>query len=211
MAPAGAISSCALSAAAGTWLQVTVKTLQDSGTIVINTYHCLKSHCNTQTLETYLCVQIHAQKSIAKQELPLCCNLSPPQVTQSYHRRPRPQRRPLPTLPGFSLTQEKGGDNLFVEQWKCLCLPVTSIRIHGASAFQPLQTKTANLVVFERYVKENGGSRVECCETLSVLLVTLACHCPLNVTSSRAQLHGSKKHFFLLYQNIQLPGTLKDR
>lgn len=110
----------------------------------------------------------------------------------------------------FSLTQEKGGDNLFVEQWKCLCLPVTSVRIHWASVFQSLQTKTANLVVFERYVKENGGSRVECCETLSVLLVTLACHCPLNVTSSRAQLQGSKKHSFLLYQNTQLPGTLKD-
>lgn len=70
--------------------------------------------------------------------------------------------------------------------------------------------KLRRLVVFERYVKENGGSRVECCETLSVLLVTLACHCPLNVTSSRAQLQGFKKHSFLLYQNTQLPGTLKD-
>lgn len=114
------------------------------------------------------------------------------------------------TCQAFSLTQEKGGDNLFVEQWKCLCLPVTSVRIHGASVFQSLQTKAENLDVCERYVKENGGSRVECCETLSVLLVTLACHCPLNVTSSRAQLQGSKKHSFLLYQNTQLPGTLKD-
>lgn len=66
----------------------------------------------------------------------------------------------------FSLTQEKGWDSLFVEHCKCLWVPVTSIQIHGASLFQPLQTKTANLVVFERYVKENWGSRVECCETL---------------------------------------------
>lgn len=98
---AGASSSCALITAVGTWLQVTMKTLQDSCTRVINKYHCLKSHCNTQTPETYLCIQKHAQKSIAKQEFPLCCNLSPPQVIQGYYRWPRLQRRPLPTLPGF--------------------------------------------------------------------------------------------------------------
>lgn len=207
---AGAISSCALSAAVETWLQVTMETLQNSCAIVINKYHCLKSHGNTQTLETDLCVQMKAQKSIAKQEFPLCCNLSHPQVIQSYYRWPRLQRCPLPILPGFSLTQEKGCDNLLMEQWKCLCLLITSIQIHGTSVFQPLQTKRANLAVFERYIKENWGSRVEGCEILSILLVTLACHCPLNVTSSRAQLHGSKKHLFLLYQNTQFPETLKD-
>lgn len=138
----GAISSCALSAAVETWLQVTMKSLQNSCAIVINKYHCLKSHCNTQTLETDLCVQMQAQKSIAKQEFPLCCNLSRSQVIQSYYRLPPLQRCPLPILPGFSLTQEKGCDKLLIEQWKCLCLPGTSIQIHWMSVFQPLQTKT---------------------------------------------------------------------